>query len=253
MNPDQTVALVAGGASGLGRATVDALLERGATVVILDLPSSAAHVETTDRLHFAGADITDGEQVTAAVDLAARLGPLRICLNCAGIGSPRDADGTSRRSRIAVDGTPADLDGFQQVVGVNLLGTFNVARVAAAAMQRTEPVDGERGIIINVSSIVAYESWLGQVPYAASKAGVIGMTLAIARDLADSLIRCVTIAPGIFHTPILRNMDADGLAALAGTIPHPARLGEPAEFAAFALSAIENQMLNGETIRLDGA
>jgi NAD(P)-dependent dehydrogenase (short-subunit alcohol dehydrogenase family) len=146
-----------------------------------------------------------------------------------------------------------ELEQFRRVVDINLLGTFNVARLAAAAMQRLEPVDGERGVIVNTASIAAFEGQIGQVPYAASKGGIVGMTLPIARDLADSLIRCVTIAPGIVDTPLLGELSDEVRASLAASVPHPARLGRPEEYADLTLHIIENQMLNGEVIRLDGA
>jgi NAD(P)-dependent dehydrogenase (short-subunit alcohol dehydrogenase family) len=165
-------------------------------------------------------------------------------VNCAGIGAP---------GRIARKGVPMELDQFKHVIDVNLIGTFNVARLAAAAMQRLEPVDGERGVIVNTASIAAFEGRIGQVPYSASKGGIVGMTLPIARDLADSLIRCITIAPGIVDTPLLGRLDDKIRAALAASVPHPARLGRPEEYAQLVLHIVENQLINGEVIRLDGA
>jgi NAD(P)-dependent dehydrogenase (short-subunit alcohol dehydrogenase family) len=238
------VVLVAGGASGLGRATADAARDRGATVVVLDLPASAERVPADSGLTFAAADVRDEEHVAAAVDTAAALGPLRVCVNCAGIGSP---------GRIARNGVPLDLGDFRRVIEINLIGTFNVARLAAAAMQGLEPVDGERGVIVNTASIAAFEGQIGQVSYAASKGGIVGMTLPIARDLATSFIRCVTIAPGIVDTPLLGELPEEVRAALAASVPHPARLARPEEYAALALHIVENQMLNGEVVRLDGA
>jgi NAD(P)-dependent dehydrogenase (short-subunit alcohol dehydrogenase family) len=244
MRLEGTVTLVAGGASGLGRATAEAAAEHGSTVVILDLPAAAERVPAGSGLHFAGADVRDPGQVEAALAAATKLGDLRVCVNCAGVGAP---------GRIARKGVPMELAQFRRVVDVNLLGTFNVARLAAAAMQRLEPVDGERGVIVNTASIAAFEGQIGQVPYAASKGGIVGMTLPIARDLADSLIRCVTIAPGIVDTPLLGELSDEVRASLAASVPHPARLGRPEEYADLTLHIIENQMLNGEVIRLDGA
>jgi len=245
MNIDGSVVLVAGGASGLGRATADLARERGATVAVLDLPSAADRLGDDSGLHFLAADVRDPEQVEAAVAAASDLGELRVCVNCAGIGEP---------ARIARKGVPMELDGFRRIIDVNLIGTFNVARLAAARMQQqVDAVDGERGVIINTASVAAFEGQIGQVSYSASKGGIVGMTLPIARDLADSQIRCVTIAPGIIDTPLLGELSDDVRAALAASVPHPARLGRPEEYAALALHIIENPMLNGEVIRLDGA
>jgi NAD(P)-dependent dehydrogenase (short-subunit alcohol dehydrogenase family) len=244
MRIEGTSAIVAGGASGLGRATAEALRDRGATVTVIDLPGAVDRVATDSGLEFAPADVRDGAQVAAAVDAAAARGPLRICVNCAGIGVA---------SRTARKGVPHDLRAFRDVVEVNLIGTFNVARLAAAAMQGTEEADGERGVIVNTASVAAFEGQIGQVSYSASKGGIVGMTVPIARDLADTLIRCVTIAPGIFDTPMLGGLSEEIRASLAASVPHPARLGDPAEYAALVVAVIENPMLNGETIRLDGA
>jgi NAD(P)-dependent dehydrogenase (short-subunit alcohol dehydrogenase family) len=245
VTPDGAVALVAGGASGLGRATAEALRTRGATVVVLDLERGLERGDVPDELHPVAADVRDEEAVAAAVARAESLGDLRICVNCAGIGDP---------AVTARDGVPLELDRFKRVIDVNLVGTFNVARLAAASMQRTvEPVDGERGVIVNTASIAAYEGQVGQISYAASKGGIASMSLVLARDLARSLIRCVTIAPGIFDTPLLGELSDEVRASLAKSVPHPARLGEPAEYAQLVLHVVENRMLNGEVIRLDGA
>ena len=244
MRLDGIVALIAGGASGLGRATAEAAAERGATVAVLDLPASAEKVPGESGLRFVAADVRDPGEVEQAVVFAEGLGELRLCVNCAGIGAP---------GRIARTGVPMELEQFQRVIEVNLVGTFNVARLAAAAMQRLEPVDGERGIIVNTASIAAFEGQIGQVPYSASKGGIVAMTLPIARDLADSLIRCITIAPGIVDTPLLGRLDDKIRTALAASVPHPARLGRPEEYAQLVLHIVENQMLNGGVIRLDGA
>jgi len=234
-------ALVAGGASGLGRATAEALAARGAEVTVLDLPGTEERVAGTG-LRFAGADVTDPEGVAAA--LAAVEGELRICVNCAGIGPVGKIVGR--------DG-PLDLERFRTVVEVNLVGTFNVARLAAARMAATTPVEGERGLIVNTASIAAFDGQIGQVSYSASKGGIAAMTLPIARDLSGALIRCVAIAPGIFDTPLLGTLSEPVRTSLGASVPHPARLGDPAEFAALVAHIAENPMLNGETIRLDGA
>jgi NAD(P)-dependent dehydrogenase (short-subunit alcohol dehydrogenase family) len=244
MRLDGIVALIAGGASGLGRATAEAAAKRGATVAVLDLPASAEKVPGESGLRFVAADVRDPGEVEQAVAFAERLGELRLCVNCAGIGAP---------GRIARKGVAMELEQFQRVVDINLVGTFNVARLAAAAIQRLEPVDGERGVIVNTASIAAFEGQIGQVPYSASKGGIVAMTLPIARDLADSLIRCITIAPGIVDTPLLGGLDEKIRAALAASVPHPARLGRPEEYAQLVLHIVENQMLNGGVIRLDGA
>jgi NAD(P)-dependent dehydrogenase (short-subunit alcohol dehydrogenase family) len=245
VNPEGAVALVAGGASGLGRATAEALRSRGATVVVLDLEGGLERGNVGEDLHPVAADVRDAEAVSAAIARAEALGPLRICVNCAGIGDP---------AVTARDGVPLDLDRFKRVVDVNLVGTFNVARLAAASMQRTvDPVNGERGVIVNTASVAAYEGQIGQISYAASKGGIASMTLVLARDLARSQIRCTTIAPGIFDTPLLGELSEEVRASLARSVPHPSRLGRPAEFAALVLHIVENEMLNGEVIRLDGA
>jgi NAD(P)-dependent dehydrogenase (short-subunit alcohol dehydrogenase family) len=241
MRVDGAVALVAGGASGLGRATADALAARGAEVTVLDLPAAEERVAGSG-LNFAAADVTDADAVAAAV--AAIEGDLRICVNCAGIGPPGKIVGR--------DG-PMDLQRFRTVIEVNLIGTFNVARLAAARMMEAEPTDGERGLIVNTASVAAFDGQIGQVSYSASKGGIAAMTLPIARDLSAALIRCVTIAPGIFDTPLLGTLSEEVRASLGASVPHPARLGDPSEYAALVIHAVENQMLNGETIRLDGA
>lgn len=244
MNPAGAVALVAGGASGLGRATVEALRARGATVVVLDLEQGLERAALDSAVHPVAADVRDPEGVAAAVEAAERLGSLRICVNCAGIGDP---------ALVARNGVPIELDRFRRVIDVNLVGTFNVCRLAAAAMQRTEPVEGERGVIINTASVAAFEGQIGQASYAASKGGIVSLTIVLARELAQSLIRCVTIAPGIFDTPLLGELSEEIRMSLARSVPHPRRLGSPSEYAALALHIVENQMLNGEVIRLDGA
>jgi NAD(P)-dependent dehydrogenase (short-subunit alcohol dehydrogenase family) len=244
---DGTVALVTGGASGLGLATVRELHGRGATVVLLDLPSSRGEdvaTELGDRAVFAPGDVTSEDDVAAAVATATGLGDLRVTVNCAGIGTAVRTVGKTG---------PHPLAEFTKVVQVNLIGTFNVIRLAAAAMSATEPVGEERGVVVNTASVAAFDGQIGQAAYSASKGGIVGMTLPIARDLARQLVRVVTIAPGLFRTPLFELLPEDALTALGNQVPHPARLGEPPEFAALVAHIVTNPMLNGETIRLDGA
>ncbi|MBJ7480519.1 3-hydroxyacyl-CoA dehydrogenase [Rhodococcus erythropolis] len=244
---NDSVAVVTGGASGLGLATTKALLADGASVVIIDLPSSngeAIAKELGDRVRFAAADVTDEAAVTAALDVAESLGPLRVAVNCAGIGNAVKT--VSKKGAFP-------LDAFKKVVDVNLIGTFNVLRLAAERISKTEPIDGERGVIINTASVAAYDGQIGQAAYSASKGGVVGMTLPIARDLASLLIRVNTIAPGLFKTPLLAGLPEAAQASLGQQVPHPSRLGDPSEYGALAAHIVSNPMLNGETIRLDGA
>jgi len=244
---NDSVAVVTGGASGLGLATTKALLADGASVVIIDLPSSngeAIAKELGDRVRFAAADVTDEAAVTAALDVAESLGPLRVAVNCAGIGNAVKT--VSKKGAFP-------LDAFKKVVDVNLIGTFNVLRLAAERISKTEPIDGERGVIINTASVAAYDGQIGQAAYSASKGGVVGMTLPIARDLASLLIRVNTIAPGLFKTPLLAGLPEVAQASLGQQVPHPSRLGDPSEYGALAAHIVSNPMLNGETIRLDGA
>jgi NAD(P)-dependent dehydrogenase (short-subunit alcohol dehydrogenase family) len=248
MQIDGSVALVTGGASGLGLATAQDLHARGATVVVVDLESSAGKqvaAELGERALFCPADVTSEQDVSAAVQAAVGLGPLRIAVNCAGIGNAIKTVGK--------DGQPFPLDAFTKVIQVNLIGTFNVIRLAASAIGATEPMGEERGVIINTASVAAFDGQIGQAAYSASKGGIVGMTLPIARDLARSLIRVVTIAPGLFKTPIFDGMPEAFLDHLGAQVPHPARLGAPAEFASLVSHIVTNPMLNGETIRLDGA
>ncbi len=249
MNVSGKVALVTGGASGLGGATAKTLHDAGASVVILDLPSSEGEVrakELGERARFAPADVTNESEVGAAVDLAVNdFGGLHVLVNCAGVGWPGRV--------LTREGTPTDLERFEAVVRINLIGTFNVIRLGAAQMTSQEPDGEERGVIVNTASIAAFDGQIGQAAYAASKGGVAGLTLPVARDLASKLIRCATIAPGIFDTPMLAGLPEEARAKLAEGIPHPHRLGRPEEFAALVRHVIENPMLNGETIRLDGA
>ncbi len=249
MKLHNSVALVTGGASGLGAATVRVLASRGAKVVIVDRDEArgtALAGELGDAATFAKADVTDPAQVGAAIDQAAALGPLRVAVSCAGVGwAARTLDKT---------GKPHDLDLFKTVVGINLVGTFNVLRLAASAIAKTAPLEhGERGVIVNTASVAAFDGQIGQIAYAASKAGVVGMTLPAARDLAPAGIRVVTIAPGIFDTPMLGALPEDKRAALAADVVFPKRLGDPAEYGALVGAIVENGYLNGETIRLDGS
>ena len=246
-----TVALVTGGGSGLGGATARRLAADGATVVIVDLegsPAPAVVAELEDERAgsavFVAADVRDEEQVQAAVERATGLGELRVAVSCAGVATP---------GRVIGRGGPLALDTFRTVVDINLVGTFNVMRLAAAAMLGNEPVDGDRGVIVNTASIAAYDGQIGQAAYAASKGGVVGLTLAAARDLADKAIRVMTIAPGTFETPMLAGLPGEVREILEKQVPHPSRLGRPDEYAALVRHILDNGMLNGEVIRLDGA
>lgn len=247
MRLEGNVALVTGGASGLGLATARLLLESGAKVILLDLPGSrGAEVaaELGPSARFVGADVTVEEQVREAVDAASEAGPLRILVNCAGMGVAAKTIGRNG---------PAALEGFARTVTINLIGTFNVIRLAAARMTELEPADGDRGVIVNTASVAAFEGQIGQAAYSASKGGIVGMTLPIARDLSEHRIRVVTVAPGIFETPLLGEVSEEIRASLGRQVPHPSRLGRPEEYAALVRHIVENPMLNGETIRLDGA
>jgi NAD(P)-dependent dehydrogenase (short-subunit alcohol dehydrogenase family) len=239
------VALITGGASGLGFATATALRAAGAEVVIVDLPGSDG-ASQADRIGaaFVPADVADAAQTQAAVDIAAGLGPLRIVVCCAGIATPGKVVGRAG---------PLPLEDFERVIRVNLVGTFNVIRLAAARMQTVELLGEERGVIVTTASVAAFDGQVGQPAYAASKAGVAGMTLPIARELASSQIRVVTIAPGIFQTPMMAGLPQAAQDSLGAQVPHPSRLGKPEEYAALVEHIVRNPMLNGETIRLDGA
>jgi NAD(P)-dependent dehydrogenase (short-subunit alcohol dehydrogenase family) len=241
-------AVVTGGASGLGLATARELVGAGTPVVIVDLPAAAGESvakDLGDRAVFAPADVTDPAGVEAALDVAAGLGPIRALVHCAGKG------GTVRL--VERDGSPGSLETYEALVRLNLVGTFNMLRLTAARMATNEPVDGERGVCVLTASVAAFEGQVGQIPYASAKAGIVGMTLVAARDLATRLIRVCTIAPGVFDTPILSRFSDEVKGKLAAQVPNPARLGQPAEFAHLARSIIDNPYLNGETIRLDGA
>jgi 3-hydroxyacyl-CoA dehydrogenase/3-hydroxy-2-methylbutyryl-CoA dehydrogenase len=242
-------AVVTGGASGLGRATAERLLAAGATVSLLDRPASPgadAAKAMGPRAVFTPADVTSADEVAVALQTAGdRLGGVNVLVNCAGIGTATKTFGKSG---------PAKLEEFTRVIQVNLIGTFNCIRLAAALMAKNAPgAEGERGVVINTASVAAFDGQIGQAAYSASKGGIVGMTLPVARDLAELGIRVVTIAPGIFDTPLLATLPDSIRASLGQQVPFPQRLGRPAEFAALALHIIENSMLNGETIRLDGA
>jgi NAD(P)-dependent dehydrogenase (short-subunit alcohol dehydrogenase family) len=241
------VALVTGGASGLGLATAQRLAAGGARVVVVDLPGSdgeRAAEQLGEGAVFAPADVTDEAAVSAALDAADRLGPLRVVVSCAGIGTPGKVLGREGVLPLAA---------FERVVKVNLVGTFNVLRLAAERIARTEPIGEERGVIVCTASVAAFDGQIGQAAYSASKAGVAGMTLPIARELASSWIRVVSIAPGLFDTPMLAGLPQEARDSLGRQVPHPARLGRPEEFAQLVEHIVANPMLNGETIRLDGA
>ena len=238
-------ALVTGGASGLGLATAQRLAKAGAHVTIVDLPTSDGTAQAASIGGvFAPADVTNEAEVTAALDAAAEHGPIRVAVNCAGVGWA---------GRVLGKNGVMPLDIFTAVINVNLIGTFNVIRLAAERIAATEPVDNERGVIVNTASVAAFEGQIGQAAYSASKGGVVGMTLPIARDLADKLIRVVTIAPGLFLTPMLQGLPPEAQESLGRQVPHPSRLGDPSEFGALVEHIVSNPMLNGEVIRLDGA
>lgn len=242
-------AVVTGGASGLGLATARRLVESGAHhITIADLPSSngaAVAEQLGARASFVAADVRDTEQIEAVLDDAESHAPVRVLVHCAGRG------GAVRL--VNRDGIAGDLDLYTEVVTTNLIGTFNVLRLAATRMARNEPVDGDRGVCVLTASVAAFEGQIGQIPYASAKAGVVGMTIVAARDLAGKQIRVCTIAPGTFNTPLLARLSDEVKDSLARSVPHPSRLGDPDEFGSLAMAVIANGMLNGETIRLDGA
>lgn len=241
------VALVTGGASGLGLATVEALIAQGAKVVVLDLPGDAGEQlekKHAGKVRFAPADVRDEGQVAAAFEIARELGGVRLVVNCAGIGTPAKVVGREGAQ---------PLESFKRIIDINLVGTFNVIRLAAAQMQQLELDGEERGLIVNTASVAAFDGQIGQAGYSASKGGVAAMTLPIARELASTQIRVVTIAPGLFETPMMATLPEAARASLAQQVPHPSRLGTPAEYALLVTQIAANPMLNGETIRLDGA
>jgi len=243
-----SVALVTGGASGLGEGVVRRFVAQGAQVVIVDRNDergAALAAELGEAAHFVKADVSSEEDMQAAVAAAQALGALRVTVSCAGIGLAMKTLGKEG---------PHALNLFELVIKVNLIGTFNTIRLAAAAMSQNEPnAGGERGVIINTASVAAFDGQIGQAAYSASKGGVVGMTLPIARDLARDGIRVVTIAPGLFDTPLLAGLPEAARLSLGQQVPFPSRLGQPAEYAHLAQAIVENPMLNGEVIRLDGA
>jgi len=249
MEIEGSIAVVTGGASGLGESTTRALVSAGAKVAILDLPISAGEkvaAEIGSDVIFCPCDVTQPDQIEAAIAKTVQsFGAVRIGVNCAGIGWVQ---------RTVTREGPHSLDAFTRVIQVNLIGTFNVTRLVADPMTRNEPnPQGERGVIINTASIAAFDGQIGQVAYAASKGGIVGMTLPMARDLASLGVRVVTIAPGLFDTPLFGALPEEARQALAANTPFPKRLGFSSEYAQLALQIIENPMLNGETIRIDGA
>ena len=247
MDIEGSGALVVGGASGLGEATARRLAQHGAVLTIADINVERGEALASEiGAGFAACDVREEDQVQAAVQEAASAdGGLRICVCCAGTGMAM---------KVAGSRGPHPLEPFAAILAINLIGTFNVLRFAATAMLENEPLeDGERGVSINTASVAAYDGQIGQVAYSASKGGVVGMTLPAARDLAAAGIRVVTIAPGLFDTPLLAALPADARESLGKSIPFPPRLGQPAEYAALAVHIVENRMLNGEVIRLDGA
>lgn len=247
MNVKGQAAIVTGGASGLGGATASALAAAGAKVAIFDLQDELGEKKAKEIGGlYVKTNVADAANTEASVKtVVEKLGVPRVAVNCAGIG---------RAARTISKNGPHDLGMFAQVIQVNLIGTFNVIRLASWAMSQAEPMDGgERGVIINTASVAAFDGQIGQVAYAASKAGIAGMTLPLARDLSRDGIRVMTIAPGIFETPMLMGMPAEVQAALGQMVPFPQRLGRPEEYAALVESILTNRMLNGEVIRLDGA
>lgn len=252
MEPAGKVAVVTGGASGLGLATVRRLVARGAEVVIADLPSSRGSEVASEfgvAASFVPTDVTDPSTVGDALDVAVGRGRLAIVVNCAGIGPPRKV--------VDRDGAPMPLEHFARIIDVNLVGTFNVIRLAAARMvaqQELGELDStdDLGVIVSTASVAAFDGQVGQAAYSASKGGVVGMTLPIARELASHRIRVMVIAPGLFETPLLATLPLEVRESLGRQVPHPSRLGAPDEFAQLVEHIVDNAMLNGETIRLDG-
>jgi NAD(P)-dependent dehydrogenase (short-subunit alcohol dehydrogenase family) len=245
MEIQNNVFIITGGASGLGAATAAMIVAAGGKVVLADVQVEAGE-QLAAQLKgvFVKCDVTSEADGKAVVEAATALGTLRGLINCAGVAPAIKTVGK--------DG-PHPLDAFQRTVNINLVGTFNMARLAADAMAKTDAVNGERGIIVNTASVAAYDGQIGQAAYGASKAAVVGLTLPMARDLSRSGIRVMTVAPGIFETPMLTSMPQEVQDALGKMVPFPSRLGKPAEYAHLVKTIIENMMLNGETIRLDGA
>jgi NAD(P)-dependent dehydrogenase (short-subunit alcohol dehydrogenase family) len=248
MEIEGITAVVTGGASGLGRASAERLVSMGAKVIIADLPASNGEAVAADiggPTRFVPADVTSETDMESVFAAAEGTGPLRAVVHCAGRGGPLRI--------IDKEGRPGSLEDYEMIVRINLIGSFNVLRLAAARMAKTDAVDAERGVVIMTASVAAFEGQVGQIPYASAKAGIVGMTIVAARDLAERKIRVCTIAPGVFDTPILARVPEKVRASLAAAVPHPQRLGQPREFAMLVTQIIENPMLNGETIRLDGA
>lgn len=248
-------AIVTGGASGLGRAAAQALHDAGAAVVVVDLPDTddgapdggtrADSVASIgERARFCPGDVTDSQSAARAVEEAQSFAPLRVLVNCAGVATP---------GKLVGRGGPLDVETFMKVLAINTAGTMNFMAQAAAAMQEQEPDGEDRGVLISTASVAAFEGQIGQVAYAASKGAVASMTLPVARELAAAKIRAVTIAPGLFETPMMAGLPDEARASLASKTPHPARLGRPEDYALMVRQIIENPMLNGEVIRLDGA
>ena len=245
MQLNDTSAIVTGAASGLGAATAQALAEQGARVFALDLPGAIENAPVVGGVSYVAADVTNAEQVRAAVATASEIGPLRTAVSCAGIGPP---------GRILSKRGIHDLDMFAKGANINLVGTFTVMTLAAEAIAQTEPLEhGQRGVIVNTASIAAFDGQIGQVAYSSSKGGVVGMTLPAARDLAQHGIRVNTIAPGIIDTPLLASLGDEVRESLAAGVPFPHRLGQPSEYARLVTMLVEHDYLNGETIRMDGA
>lgn len=241
---DTDVVLVTGGASGLGAATVESVRATGARVVILDLPDAVAGLSPRPGVTAIGADVRDEEQVQTAVDAAQQAGVLRVVVNCAGVATP---------GRIVGKRGTLPLDDFRRVIDINLVGTFNVLRLAATAMLDNQLSDGDRGVIVLTASVAAYDGQIGQAAYAASKGGIAALTISAARDLAERQIRVMTIAPGVMETPMMAGLPEQARTTLETLVPHPARLGRPSEYALLVGQLIANPLLNGEVIRLDGA
>ena len=253
MQLQNSTALITGGASGLGEATARLFLSQGANAVILDLNETSGkslEQEFPGKLKFVKTDVADEVDVKLAINSALEIfGSIQIVVNCAGIAIARKTIGK-------VDGIygPHSLEAFKKTIRINLFGTFNVIRLAGFALEKNEPnIEGERGVIINTASVAAYDGQIGQAAYAASKGGIVSMTLPIAREFAKAGIRVMTIAPGLFETPLLMDLPEEARISLGQQVPFPSRLGKPSEYALLAKSIVENPMLNGEVIRLDGA
>lgn len=241
------VVLVTGGASGLGRATAEAAVAAGARAVVVDLvssPGSQVANDLGDAAIFVAADVRNEDHLQAAINAATDLGTLRVVVNCAGVATP---------GRVIGKRGVLPLADFRGVIDINLVGTFNMLRLGAAAMIDNEPLDGDRGLVIMTASVAAYDGQIGQAAYAASKGGIVSLTLTAARDLADKAIRVMSIAPGVMETPMMASLPGDTKTILEAQVPHPPRLGRPEEYAMLVQSIIANPLLNGEVIRLDGA